>query len=156
MATSINDGVITARVGVDGPAAWLDRVGPDGTRREEQLRIEPVPGDRPANPAPVGVLIGPWTMSSGELIALAFRGRARLFGEPTAGLTTVTDFFRLSDGSLLILPIAHMADRAGWMPDGPIAPDVLVVGDAWPSEHDAQASAAREWVLRNAGSPGRE
>lgn len=77
--------------------------------------------------APVAVLIGPGTASSGEATALSFRGRAstRFFGQPSAGLSTGNQVFPLADGSLLVLTGALMLDRNGrgdgerLMPDEP-------------------------------------
>ena len=41
-------------------------------------------------PVPIAVLTGPSTISSGEMVAIAFRGQAltRSFGQPTRGLPT--------------------------------------------------------------------
>jgi carboxyl-terminal processing protease len=65
--------------------------------------------------APVAVLLGPITASAGEAVVLAFRGRpaTRSFGYMTQGLTTANEPFELSDGAMLGLTVAVMADRAG-------------------------------------------
>lgn len=151
LTTSVIDGVIVSRAGLQADAAWLER----GGTRSVQLSIEPAThslASRGDASTPIAVLIGPWTMSSGELLALAFRGRARFFGAPTAGLTTGNDHFFLSDGSVLNLPIDHMADRTGWAPRGRITPDQAVEGGDWPTESDAQASAAKAWGLAASGA----
>lgn len=74
---------------------------------------------------PVAVLVGPTTASSGEAIAIAFRGRSstRLFGAMTRGLTTSNRVFPLSDGSLLNLTTAAFADRAGTPYQDGVPPD---------------------------------
>lgn len=53
------------------------------------------------------------TASSGEAIAIAFKGRAntRSFGKATCGLSTANVTNRLSDGALLNLAQLMMADR---------------------------------------------
>lgn len=96
----------------------------------------------------VAVLLGPWTMSSGEALALCLLSRAgtRSFGEPTAGLTTVTQGYALSDGSMLILPVSLMGDAAGRAIHGPLAPMNLVPFASWPDADDAAARAARAWL----------
>ena len=79
--------------------------------------------------APVAVLTGPLTSSSGEAVALAFRGRAatRSFGYATQGLSTWNDGFELPDGAMLILTVAVMADRDGYdFEGGPIPPEEAV------------------------------
>lgn len=64
---------------------------------------------------PVAVLFNRSTASSGEAVAIAFRGRpnTRSFGEDTASLTTNNEPFELSDGAMMMLTIAVFADRTG-------------------------------------------
>lgn len=96
--------------------------------------------------APVAVLFGPRTASSGEGMVLAFRGRAatRSFGQPSAGLSTGNSSVRLPDGSMLLLTATVMADRHGKGDGGRIAPDVVAA--------DAQSvSAAQAWLLAQPG-----
>lgn len=93
--------------------------------------------------APVAVLFGPRTASSGEATALAFRGRAnaRSFGQPTAGFSTGNRTERLPDGSALLVTGNVMVDRNGRGDGGKIAPDVVV------GEGEDAAAAARDWLL---------
>ncbi|MDD0778651.1 S41 family peptidase, partial [Streptococcus pneumoniae] len=62
--------------------------------------------------APVAVLFGPRTGSSGEASVLAWRGRpqARSFGQPTAGVSTGNVVHTLADGSRLLLTTSVMRD----------------------------------------------
>ncbi len=138
--TSVSGSRVVQKFGCDAANAWLE----EGGVRTVQLSIDP--GAHLIRNAKIAVLTGPWTMSSGECIALAFRGLARSFGDPTAGLTTVTNFYPLPDGSILNLPVYLMADREGRTPGGEIQPDVSVQSKDWPSADDPQARAAREWV----------
>lgn len=82
---------------------------------------------------PVAVLVGPTTASSGEAVAIAFRGRpsTRLFGAATRGLTTGNRVFPLSDGSWLNLTTSAFADRTGATYLEGVKPDVVWDG---PSE----------------------
>ena len=68
------------------------------------------------------------TASSGEAVAVAFRGRpgTRSFGEATKGVPTTNVGVPLSDGAYLILTEAMDTDRTGQTYDAPIAPDVAV------------------------------
>jgi carboxyl-terminal processing protease len=63
----------------------------------------------------VAVLFDGRTASSGEAIVLAFRGRpdSRSFGAQTCGLATAVAGWRLSNGAILALTVAWMADRHG-------------------------------------------
>jgi C-terminal processing protease CtpA/Prc len=143
-ARSVSAGGLAVRSGCDGGRVWLDQ----GRGEQVQLEIEPPAEDRVLAAPRVAVLVHGWTMSSGELVACAFLGRdgVRVFGEPTAGLTTATEFFPLSDGSLLVLPTSRMADRTGRVWSGPLAPDELVTSVDWPSASDGVAQSALRWL----------
>jgi carboxyl-terminal processing protease len=112
-------------------------------------RLVPMPTNLPPTPpsftldhgqAPLAVLIGPGTASSGEMTALALigRGNVRTFGAPTAGLTTGNSVHPLSDGALLVITSVTVRDRTGKDYSGPIEPDVLAADDA--------ESAAIDWL----------
>lgn len=94
--------------------------------------------------APVAVLTSRRTMSSGEAVAIAFRGRAhtRSFGEPTAGKTTGSQGFKLADGSMLLLGSVLMADRTGATYEAAIEPDQPTAGVS----DEAVIRPALEWL----------
>jgi hypothetical protein len=73
----------------------------------------------------VAVLTGPRTASSGEVVAIAFRGRphTRSFGEPTAGLSTANRTLLLPDGAALFLTTAIDVDRTGHRYGEKVDPD---------------------------------
>lgn len=75
--------------------------------------------------APVAVLQGPGTASSGEMTAIAFRGRARTqtFGALTAGLTTANISYGLPDGAALLITTTGVHDGTGRFISGALAPD---------------------------------
>lgn len=102
--------------------------------------------------APVAVLIGPHTSSSGEALVLAFRGRhsARSFGQRTAGFSTANRPVRLNDGSVLLLTESVTVDRNFQGTGGKLEPDVIV--------HDAAAAevAARNWLMEQTECVGRK
>ncbi len=92
---------------------------------------------------PVAVLIGPRTASSGEAVALAFRGRpaTRSFGQKTSGYSTANVPTPLPDGSTLSLTVSVSVDRNLKGDGGKLEPDVFVSNAA-----DAEKSA-RNWLL---------
>jgi len=61
----------------------------------------------------VAVLLDDGVASSGEVIAISFIGRenTRSFGSPTCGISTSNARFTLSDGGVLNLTTAFLADR---------------------------------------------
>ena len=81
--------------------------------------------------APMAVLLGPRTASSGEMIAISLVGRpaTRSFGQPTAGLSTANSSYPLSDGALLAVTSSYVEDRLGHRYDGRMIPDETVALD---------------------------
>ena len=94
------------------------------------------------------VLTGPKTSSSGEILALAFKGmsRTRLMGEPTAGFTTANTTYDLFDGSTLVLTICQEADRNGNICEGKIVPDDLIKPNPLRKQEDAVKDNALMWL----------
>ena len=105
--------------------------------------------------ARVAVLTGPRTLSSGEAVAIAFRGRpsTRSFGEPTGGLSTSCSFFPLPDGAAILLAVTVMADRTGRWYGGPIEPDVRIEIPPGTAEDLALAEAVK-WLRESSGCAG--
>ncbi|HEX2186220.1 MAG TPA: S41 family peptidase, partial [Chloroflexota bacterium] len=97
---------------------------------------------------PVAVLTDGLTVSAGEAIAIAFRGRPKLrsFGEPTFGLPTANDLKVMSDGAWLLLTVARMADRTSQTYDGRIVPDEVVRASGTSGGADPVVQAAVAWL----------
>jgi C-terminal processing protease CtpA/Prc len=91
--------------------------------------------------APIALLIGPQTASSGEMVAIALQGRpqTRSFGSQTAGLVTANQSFVLSDGAVLAIATAWVRDRTGRTYTGALQPDQSTASP----ETEA---AARSWL----------
>jgi carboxyl-terminal processing protease len=130
-----------------GPSPFGAFVTPDGktekwVRAQDQIfptsetLPETVPNFRLKHEkAPVAVLIGPSTASSGEMTAIAFIGRdnVRLFGNPSYGFSSANTTHQLSDGAFLLLTGASVTNRLGVEYAGPIIPDEQVADkDAMP------------------------
>ncbi|MBB5713213.1 S41 family peptidase [Sphingomonas aerophila] len=120
-----------------GAAPFGFFVLPDGTK-EAWIRSEgsifsssdELPPSQPLfelahSAAPVAVLIGRGTASSGEMTALAFVGRprTRVFGAASAGFTTANMPYILSDGAVLLITETSVRDRTGRDYVGSIEPD---------------------------------
>ncbi|RRR74614.1 MAG: peptidase S41 [Candidatus Viridilinea halotolerans] len=98
---------------------------------------------------PIAILIGPNTVSAGEMFAAGMQvlGRARIVGEPSAGNTENLFGYNFDDGSRLLL-----AELAYHLPDGTmieergVIPDRQVGGEWWrlPPDEDPQLLAAVE------------
>lgn len=76
----------------------------------------------------VALLTSSKTASSGEAIAIAFRGRpgTKSFGTKTAGLATGNTGFKLTDGSQIMLTTSLMLDRRMQSYPSGVMPDVLI------------------------------
>jgi carboxyl-terminal processing protease len=99
--------------------------------------------------APLAVLIGPRTGSSGEMVAIALIGRqgVRVFGNNSAGLTTGNKVYPLTDGAALVITEVSVRDRTGKDYSGPILPDEPVAS--------ARAeSAAMQWLAQRCKGSG--
>ena len=100
----------------------------------------------------IAILTGPGTVSAGETVALAFKGRSLTYfiGQPTAGLTTANATYPLSDRSMLVLTICQEADCTGRVCAGRIHPDMLVPADTGTSSpaagNDPAKEAAVSWL----------
>jgi C-terminal processing protease CtpA/Prc len=100
----------------------------------------------------VAVLMDRRTGSSGEAIAIAFRGRpeTRFFGEHSEGVSTANDVVKLSDGAAMWLTIGVDADRTGKQYMEGLDPDeVIRPGDRiLPDDQDPVLQGAVRWLSR--------
>ena len=77
---------------------------------------------------PVVVVTGAKTASSGEAVAVAFRGRphTRSVGQPTLGVSTSNQMYPLPGGAGLNLTTARFVDRTGRAYGDALVPDETV------------------------------
>lgn len=100
------------------------------------------------NPRPkIAVLTGGRTMSSGEVMTVAFKGKSNTqsFGQPTGGYSTTNTNFNMPDGAIVILTVSVYADRNKQVFGDSIAPDVFVAESDKGGEDLALAKAI-EWL----------
>lgn len=92
--------------------------------------------------APVAVLIGPRTASSGEMTAIAFidRPNTRIFGQASAGLATGNSPIPLPDGARVVLTTTRVQDRSGHVLEQ-VKPDETADGEG-------AVEAATRWLSR--------
>jgi carboxyl-terminal processing protease len=93
--------------------------------------------------APVALLIGPQTASSGEMIALALIGRqgVRTFGGNTSGFLSGNTVQSLPDGAHIAVTEVLVSDRTGKSYPDTIHPDVV-------TDPDGAEPAAHAWLRR--------
>lgn len=93
---------------------------------------------------PVAVVTSGRTASSGEAVAVAFRGRplTRSFGGATSGFSTSNTTYKLADGSRLYLTTAVFEDRNGNRYGGKLVPDQVIQGVG----AEASFGAAGDWL----------
>jgi C-terminal processing protease CtpA/Prc len=92
------------------------------------------------------ILTNNGTSSSGEIVALAFKGKenVRFAGEATAGYTTANATYNLSDKSMLVLTVCQEADRTGKIYSGRLIPDLPVAFE--PGKGDIIKENAIRWL----------
>ncbi len=103
--------------------------------------------------APVVVLIGPVTKSSGSMVAIAFKGRPNtvFIGEPTAdGYTTSNGYFQFAPNLVLNFATSYVADRDRNIYKTAVDPDVIVYrGDNFDDlPDDEKVKAAIRWLMK--------
>lgn len=127
--------------------AFRDADGKQSTFSAISALDEASPQGPALDHAAVAVLLGPHTASSGEVVAVAFRGRpnTRSFGQPTAGLSTGNTGFSLPDGSRIFLTTSVDVDRTGHAYGGKLQPDQPVVAATTPGS-DPTLDAAQAWL----------
>jgi carboxyl-terminal processing protease len=132
----------------------------DGERAlHSQSTKEPVPQAAAAvsTSLRVAVLLDSLTASSGEMVAIAFKGRpnTQFFGQPSAGYTTSNRRFELANGAYLMLATGYMADRNRQAYLNGITPDVVV--EYTPAQSpDKTLDAARHWVQQALPAKGKQ
>ena len=101
----------------------------------------------------MAVIYGPSTSSSGEAVAVAFRGRAntKSFGQPTAGRANTNSSYELPDGSMLFITTAIDVDRNGNEFGEELIPDQLIEPNGTPDKSDV-IKVASEWLLGSVNS----
>jgi C-terminal processing protease CtpA/Prc len=97
--------------------------------------------------APVALLIGRATASSGEATLMAFLGRphTRSFGDSTAGFNSVNNSYQLPDGATMLITVGYSRDRLGRSYPLRIAPDE-VVNSPPGSSPDSALERATGWL----------
>lgn len=123
----------------ESPRHWLDT--PLSARSGGCVEIQ--------NGMPVAILIGKNTISAGEIVAIAFKGRpnTKFFGEKTGGLTTAVQGFELVNHAVLFLAVEEDADRNGVLYPTGIEPDEILVQNSSVKGTDSVLTAATSWLL---------
>lgn len=119
-----------------------------GKQKDDSAKIENLVPDH--SHQPLVVLIDRNTASSGEAVAISFKGRPRSYfvGKATAGLATNNESIKLPDGATLLLTTSCESDRNGIRHFPDVKPDLEIIqGDiAYGAKDDPGILAAIEWL----------
>lgn len=99
----------------------------------------------------VAVLLSRYTISSGELLAIAFKGRAntRFIGEQTAGYTTGNGWEQVTDELLMCISESTFIDRSRKKYDNKVGVDeVIEFAHNLKLEGDRQIASAKDWLIK--------
>src|SRR5690606_34876076 len=107
---------------------------------------------------PVAILVDEMTASASEFFAAGMQalGRARIFGETTAGQSLPAAMLRLASGDVLMHPIADHEDALGRRIEGRgVEPDTRapLVRRELTGGRDAALEAARQWLADTLSRP---
>lgn len=140
---------------VDAPGVRLGKL----RMRDMQLEFVAIPqaGGRPFL-GPVAVLVDEQSMSTSEILAAGLKGtgRARVFGERTAGMALPSLIEVLPDGDRLQFVTADLTGPDGTRIEGQgVAPDeaVALTREALLAGGDPVLAAALSWIGRQAAAP---
>lgn len=108
--------------------------------------------------APVAILVDAMTASASEFFAAGMQslGRARVFGETSAGQSLPAAMLRLPSGDVLMHPIADHVDASGRRIEGVgVLPDTQtpLVRRELAEGRDAALEAARAWLAESLSRP---
>ncbi|MCE9619167.1 MAG: hypothetical protein K8R92_04590 [Planctomycetes bacterium] len=156
LGSLLGEGVVGGTIDADGRAVQQWVLKSDGlywrdSGEDRRFVAMDLSLRRPDATAPVVVLLGPMTRSSGQATALAFKGRPRtlLLGEPTAkGYTTVTNPISFGPDVTLSLAVGYMADRNGNACELLVLPEETVIGgDSFDDlKEDRKVREAIKWL----------
>lgn len=139
----LGEGICGYFIDPDGNApAWSYQGGSSSLSQAEITKVGSAYTVRKAG-SKVAVLTDQATASSGEAVAIAFKGRpnTRSFGKATCGLSTANVTNKLSDGALLNLAQSVMANRSKQAYGSSIQVDETAIAGA-------VVSGAVAWVLQ--------
>lgn len=145
IAPLYDEGVLESFEGRDGSRYPIQRRG-DRVLSGDVARVEVDLAPLPRQPSHIAVILGPKTMSSGEILAIGFKGQrnVRFFGRPSGGFTTSNNSYPLQNGGMLALTTARILDRDGAVQHGPVLPDETT---------DQPLDAARAWLQAHCTQP---
>jgi C-terminal processing protease CtpA/Prc len=103
-----------------------------------------------AKTIPVVVLTGLATGSSGEFLAMSFKGRSNtiFLGEETAGYVTATKGFKINDAVYILISTCYGKDRKGSVYSQALSPDISSNDeDSFNDiDHDKKVMKASDWI----------
>lgn len=134
-------------------SSWFYRDGESGIDSLTITKVSKRPYKLLNDLNPIAILTGRRTLSSGEVVVIAFhnKGNVRSFGESTGGLSTANTNFMLSDGSMILLTTAIDADRDGNIFGKRIEPDekITVSYQSIGQPNDSVIKKAINWIYKN-------
>lgn len=113
IAPLVGDGVIGGAKDLQGKSVSVWKIKDSDFYYDDYLAAD-LPNDCAfKSPPKIAVLTSQYTTSSGEVVAVAFKGRpnTRFFGEKTSGFTTVTDWTKLNGDLVMSISTSYYADR---------------------------------------------
>lgn len=149
LAPLIGEGFIGGSVDANGDLLRSYEIK-DGDFYDTENLVAPIGPEPRINPSEkVAVLLSRYTISSGELVAVAFKERPNtlFIGESTAGYTTANGWDPVSDELIMVISQAVYVDRTNNRYDDRVGVDVEI--EFVPTENkreDLQVLKALDWL----------
>ncbi|NND62672.1 MAG: hypothetical protein HKN48_05715 [Flavobacteriaceae bacterium] len=124
----LGDGPIGCDSNLKGEKSFEREVKDGDFYYGEYLAIDLPESKTKQSNAKVVVLLSRYTVSSGEIVATSFKGRANtcFVGEATGGYTTVTNFEPINEDLTMSISVAYYTDRNGKIYTENVTPDIEV------------------------------
>ena len=100
----------------------------------------------------IAILMSRWTVSSGELVAVSFKGqtKTKFFGEATGGYTTNTGWEVINNEIALVIATGVYCDRNGNAYDQNVEPDTEILFEVHDDKNmDLGIKEAIDWLVRS-------
>lgn len=146
----LGEGVAGYFVDTRNRASWYYKAGGSYSNETRITQVSRAPYQLKRPNPKVAVLTGPGTTSSGEVVAVSFRGRpnTRSFGEATGGYSTGNQNYTLSDGAMLFLASSVYADRKMNLYGKKINPDEEIISTSTTLAGDETLTRALAWLRK--------
>ncbi len=149
LAPLIGEGHIGGSVDADGEERRINKIENGQFNNWGRIACEMTNQPEIDSSEKVAVMLSRYTLSSGEVVAISFKGRPNttFIGEYSGGYTTGNGFDQISDELILVISGDIYSDRNGKIYERHVDVDISIPFDHKASlQEDLQVKAAIDWL----------